>query len=81
MSTQLKLANSGASDVSWQGSTTLSWVTLAPANGTAPAGGTSTVTVTANPSGQAPSTYTTTISIKAGGSTISVPLQITVASS
>lgn len=81
VSASLKLTSATSTDVTWQASTSLQWVTLTPANGTVPVGGSTTLTVQAKPVGVSPSTYTAPITVTAGSATVTVPLQITVSGS
>jgi hypothetical protein len=77
----LKLTNTSAASADWKATTDLQWVTFAPPNGTVAAGGNVTVTVQAKPTGIAPGTYATTITVTSGATTLKVPLQVTVTAS
>jgi hypothetical protein len=78
---QLKLTNAGSADVTWQATSDLKWVSFTPANGTIAAGATATVAVQATPTGIAPGTYPSNVVVTVGGTTVKVPLQVTITAS
>lgn len=73
----ISVANAGYGGFNYSVSANVSWITLSPASGTAPAA----VSVTVNPSGLATGTYSGTVTVTASGisnSPISIPVSMEV---
>jgi hypothetical protein len=73
------LISAGASNVPWQATATPNWLTVSPASGSLTAGSATPITVTAKPTGINPGQYTGAVTVAAGGGTLRVPVNITVA--
>jgi hypothetical protein len=73
------LISAGANNAPWQATATPDWLTVSPASGAISAGTATPITVTAKPTGINPGQYTGSVTITAGGSTLRVPVTITVA--
>lgn len=74
----LYLNNSGTSAQTWQGASSLPWVSVAPTQGTVAAGGAAALAVTAVPRGISPGTYTAALTITTGQQTIAAHASIAV---
>lgn len=73
----INISNTGGGTLNWTATDNASWLTISPANGTAP----SILTATANISGLTAGTYNGTITISAAGATnspLNVPVTLTV---
>lgn len=79
-STPLILSNKTNGSLAWKAGVGLPWIVVAPASGAFSAGGSVTLTVTANSAGIKPATYTTNVTITSTQGNITVPLSIVVAS-
>ena len=79
---QLHVSNTGGGSLSFTANVTTSsggsWLTISPANGTATPSSPASLTVTATPGSLAPGTYSGTVTITGGGSTINVPVTLSV---
>ncbi len=78
------ISNTGGGTLSWTASSSVYWLAVSPASGTAPGGVSlaASVTVSLNPANLAPGTYNTTVQISAAGaagSPASVGVTLTVA--
>jgi hypothetical protein len=73
------LLSAGANNVPWQATASPNWLTVSPASGALAAGSATPITLTARPTGINPGQYTGAVTITAGGSTLRVPVTITVA--
>jgi uncharacterized protein (TIGR03437 family) len=79
---QLHVSNTGGGSLSFTANVTTSsggsWLTISPANGTATPSSPASLTVTATPGSLAPGTYSGTVTITGAGSTINVPVTLSV---
>jgi serine/threonine protein kinase len=73
------LISAGADKVPWQATASLPWLSISPASGMLTGGSATPITVTARPTGINPGQYTGAATITAGGSSLRVPVTITVA--
>jgi hypothetical protein len=80
-STPLTLSNKTTGSLAWKAAAGLPWIVVAPGSGAFSAGGSVTLTVTANSAGVKPATYTTSVTVSSSQGNITVPLSIVVGSS
>jgi len=73
----LELANEGVGALGWQASSDVPWLTLSPASGTIPQGGTVTIVAEASALGLEPGPHTGTLTIDAPGA-LGAPWTLTV---
>lgn len=76
----LTIHNPDAGAQTWNASTTLPWLKVAPGSGTLQANGSATLTVTASPGTTAPGTYHGNIILQTGSQNATVAVSITVTS-
>src|ERR1035437_6377065 len=79
---QLHVLNTGGGSLSFTANATTtsggSWLSISPANGTATPSSPASLTITATPGSIAPGTYSGTITVSGPGSTINVPISLSV---
>src|ERR1035437_7378626 len=79
---QVHVSNSGGGSLSFAANATTtsggSWLSISPSNGTATPSSPAALTVLAAPGSLAPGTYTGTVTITGAGSTVSIPVTLSV---
>jgi hypothetical protein len=76
--TPVTLTNTGSRAIAWSASTTLGWLTVSPANGTLAQGAHVTLTLTAQPDGVTPGSYSAGLVVQAATGQSAAPVALTI---
>jgi len=77
-SAPVTLTNTGSRDIAWSASTTLGWLSVSPANGTLAKGAHTTLTLTAQPDGVTPGSYSAGLVVHAATGQSAAPVALTI---
>ncbi|HET9981626.1 MAG TPA: hypothetical protein VFQ32_14355, partial [Ktedonobacterales bacterium] len=76
----VQVLNSGTDVAKWQASSNVGWLTITPASGSLPPGGTETLSVVVNPLNVKPGDYTAQVRVETPITAVNIPVKAAVAS-